>query len=1461
VSKANKAGHAAPPPTAPRRLNLRALIVLGVGIAVVVPGFVVLRSIQAKRSTSSHLDAARQALDKGQVDVALSFVNAYLQGNPQSIEALELKGRILSDIARDFPTVQEAIHIQTQILALEPARMDARKRLIELNLRIGRFRAAQEAAQTYLELGADDAEAHRLMARALEGVGYLGDASVLDGSLNVEGKKPPYNAISEFEKAEKLKPGDVDGGSRLAEIYVTRGKEPARAVEVMDKILDSNPKSVAARLARFHFFLRHPELAAKSTEAAEAEAAKASLAEHELAGALKLAPGDADARMLAAEDAVARGDTTAARAHLAAIEPPPKDELRMNLIKGMIEFKEQRPDEAIQSWRAGLIQAGGTNADLHWRLARILIGLNRLPEARQHMAQYRRLVGGKEPNAEYRYLDALIGLRAGRVKAALAELEATRDKLSARGPLSAALQLVTLGDAYAANRDEARAIDTYAQAADTPGSGAQPWLAIARLHQILGRPADAIDAMEKGLARVPDDPGLLVALAQALRRRELDKPKDRRDWTAFNSRLEQAERLARDAPEVAMLRAESLADAGRLEDALKRVEAAVARAPTAVDPWLMRIAALHRLGRVDEALRAAGEARKAAGDNARFRVVEAQLLLRRGEPGPAYDVLAGGMDRVPPDQRPVLWRALGEHHQGRRDFDAARKAYEEWSRLMPESAEPRLALMALAALNNDGPAMEAQAEALRKVVGPDSVLGKVARCEVLLNLKPTSGDGRSGEDKARLDEVARLVAEIKAAAPRAPSGPLLEARLMNRLGRTDEEVAAYEAALELRGGQAALKPLVMLLVDKGDDARIEALHRKLPNFPADIDQIAIAKLMQRGEADKAEQMVDQMMQGNPQALDAAIWKVKVLNTLGKPEAAEKFLTNMVRGQPENASIWMQLLMFQASRNEADKARATLAQMRQRLKPEQPELLWAACYRALNMRSEADDEFAAAVAKWKDDPGVLQVAVDYYETTGRPEQAEPLLRHLLEVRPGFDWARRRLALNLSARPNNPAALAEAMGLVGAPSPGEAPDDRKLRAVVFSRSEDPGRREEAIGILETLAAEVPEPERSRLHETLARSLAASSEQAKAAGDKGRADADRARALDHSAKASGAEGAPADMILFHAALLLQRGDIAGAEKELARLEKTDPKALPTIELKARILHAKGDDTAVDDLILGTFRARKAAPDALTTGINLLKLLMALKRPEAAERLGGDVAALSPRGKIAFAEFLAGRGKAKEAAAQLDAAAKSGGGAEAARASTALANELGGEWVGQADGLLSLALKSQPDSLDLLLAQAFLRHLKGDYKGEIAVYDGILSKNPTTYLFLNNMAWTLSEEMGRPQEGLQRVDEGIKRVGRLSHMVDTRGVILLRLGRDAEAIKDLEDAAAMLPSAAICYHLARAYKKAGREADFEKYRDRARKAGLKPAQLQPSERDEAAKLIGFPDAAEPAAEEKKKP
>ena len=303
-------------------------------------------------------------------------------------------------------------------------------------------------------------------------------------------------------------------------------------------------------------------------------------------------------------------------------------------------------------------------------------------------------------------------------------------------------------------------------------------------------------------------------------------------------------------------------------------------------------------------------------------------------------------------------------------------------------------------------------------------------------------------------------------------------------------------------------------------------------------------MLQQGDTARAEELVDQMVQGDPEGLDAAVWKVKVLNTLGKPRrgrgGAPELTAVAARGTPAPGS---QLLMFQVSRGETAKARATLEQMKTKVESDRTELLWAACYRALDMRPEADEAFAAALKLWPDDPGVSQVAIDYYETTGRPELAEAALRHLLAIRPGFDWARRRLALNLSARPNNPAALSEALSLVGASERGRVargPAAPRRRPLAQRRPEAPRRGDRRSS--RPSPPRCPNP--AKLHEALARSLLASSEQARAAGDEATAAADRARALGHAAKAAAAENAPADVILFNAVLRLQEKDIPGAE-----------------------------------------------------------------------------------------------------------------------------------------------------------------------------------------------------------------------------------------------------------------------------------------------------------------------------
>ena len=1402
-----------PAPAKSRRLNFRALVILGIIVAVGLGGFFVMKTLLIRSNQGTFLEQARRAVDDKRPDDALRYVNEYLKFNPSSLDGLELKAKILTDASRDGAAVQEAMRVENQILALDPSRKGARKRQIELNIRAGQYRAAQVAAEEYLKQ-VDDAEAHRLMGQALEGVGYLGDASALD------------RAMTEYEKAEAIQPGDVTGGLRLAQLYRLKGKDPARAVEVMDSLLKSNPDSVKARLARYQFFLTDPDSPGKLARALG-----------ELDAAIKLSPGNAEARVIAAEFAVQRGETAEARRHLEAINPKPVNDLPIKLVTGMIEIKEQHDDAAIESWRSGLVQTRGSDVDLTWLLARLLLLKGRIREAEPLLAQYRRLTGGTEPTPEYRFLHAILLTKTGRAAEAVKELEAIRDKINRN--FSGQL-FFAIGAAYEALRDESKAIEAYQRATIPGDAGADPWLAIARI-QLTTRPADAIATLERGLSILSNEPGLLATLAQILWRQEAAKSPDKRNWAEFERWIEKAEKSAPKAPDVAIIRAEYLAANGRADDAAKLIADACLRSPKSIVLWLARVRILSRSDHAKEALDVLNDAVKAAGDDAAIVVERAQILLQQGQVKAARDTLTAGLDRVQSSQKSAIWRALGAFHQTQRDLAAAKTAFEEWSRLQPDSAEPHLALLNLAVASDDVAAMEGQVAAIKAISGSDNVLWKIARAEYLLQVKPKAPNDAAPEDKTRLAEVESLVKEIAVAAPLQPSSSLLEGRLMERRKRIDDAIAAYQKALDLRGGLVALRPLVLLLIQEKRDAELETLHKRLGAFPPEIERLAGTLKLRKGDAREAERLARRFVQGDPQSLDAATWQAFVLKSLGKSGEAEETLRTMTRQRPEDPAAWLSLLMFQVSKKDMTGAAATVEAMKTRVKTDRPELLQATCYRVLGSKPLADAAYEAALKRWPDDPAVWRSTIDYYELTGRLTLAEQSLRRLLQISPGVDWARRRLAIILSARTNDPAAMAEAMAMVTEDAKGsDSPDDRLNRAVVLARSSDPRNRDEAIKVLQRLATEIPNS--AILHDTLARTLIA---------------ADRkAEALAHAAKAADAPDATVDSILLSADLALEEKDYPRAEAMLARLVAIDPKALPTVELGARLLHAKGDDKGAVASLRAAFDDHKSAADGQAVGVGILKILMDLKRFDDAEAIGRDLAKLGTFGQIKFAELLGGRGKIDEAKTYLAAAAKAGAAVDAIRSSLALATEspTPDAWLAQTDALIVAAMAANPGSTDLLQLLAYLRHLQKNYADEIRLYEAILKTRPDNLLFMNNMAWTLSEEMGQPDNGLDRIEVAIKRAGPQPHLLDTRGVILIRLGRTADAIKDLKAAAVTLPTGPIFYHLARACQKSGDPAEFEKYRDLARKAGLRPEQLQPSERDEAAKLVGFATAAAPS-------
>jgi tetratricopeptide (TPR) repeat protein len=178
---------------------------------------------------------------------------------------------------------------------------------------------------------------------------------------------------------------------------------------------------------------------------------------------------------------------------------------------------------------------------------------------------------------------------------------------------------------------------------------------------------------------------------------------------------------------------------------------------------------------------------------------------------------------------------------------------------------------------------------------------------------------------------------------------------------------------------------------------------------------------------------------------------------------------------------------------------------------------------------------------------------------------------------------------------------------------------------------------------------------------------------------------------------------------------------------------------------------------------------------------------------------------------------------------------------------NESDAPLLARAEQVVDAVARRDPKNYALDIYSAYLRHLQGRYEEEVKFYREALALRPGDPEATNNLAWILSEGLNRPGEALPLIDSLIARVGRKPDVLDTRGVILARLNRLDEAIADLEEAVRAAPSAVGHFHLALACRKAGRDAEFRRSRELARRAGLSPPQADRTDRPEVASMMQF--------------
>jgi tetratricopeptide (TPR) repeat protein len=142
----------------------------------------------------------------------------------------------------------------------------------------------------------------------------------------------------------------------------------------------------------------------------------------------------------------------------------------------------------------------------------------------------------------------------------------------------------------------------------------------------------------------------------------------------------------------------------------------------------------------------------------------------------------------------------------------------------------------------------------------------------------------------------------------------------------------------------------------------------------------------------------------------------------------------------------------------------------------------------------------------------------------------------------------------------------------------------------------------------------------------------------------------------------------------------------------------------------------------------------------------------------------------------------------------------------------------------LLERVARGRPDVPAGWLGAAVAAHKLGRLDLAEGAFRKALEISPDSAAAANGLAWVLCEDRGDPHSALPIADQGVKRWPHDVHLLDTRSVILFRLGRLAEAKAGLLRASKLADAqsptaAAIRFHLARVLAASGQREEAREH------------------------------------------
>lgn len=1363
-----------------RTLNVKWLVGSVIVVAVLAGGTHWLHGFQVRRNAGSLLEVADRAEQKGDLEVARTSLERYVALAPQDTDALARHAFLLDRLAKTDRDRLAVFFALEKVLRQASDRHDARRRLVRVAVSLHRYTDARDHLTTLLQSFPDDAELEEMLGQCEEGTTQFATAAEWYG------------------KALKRDSHRIECYARLAELLRRRLDKAEEADRVMDELIKSNPDALSAYLLRARYRLRFfsADLAAQDVEYARKH----------------LAPDDPEVLLAAAEIDFARDRPIPARAALQrGLELYP-DNLRFMQTMARLELQSGHRDEAAKLARRALPASGNEAQDL-WGTADLLIDAGEFSDAQALLPRLEK--AGLSP-VLLDYLRARLCIGEQRWGEARRLLERARPHLNPTPELLLQTHLMlALCHQRLGNSDLQLA--AYRSAIEVDGSSIPARFGLAAATAIAGRDDEALALYERLGSQIPSARLLAVRLVV---QRQLRLRPEQRQWAGVEKAFKELPEDLRQGTEGRLLWGEVLRAQDRIKEADTHLTAARKEYPENVDIRIALVSLAAQQKEMEQVTALLDEAENDLGNRVELRLARAALLA--GAPDKDAHArlkdLATDWEGISRDDQLKLWQGLMPVALRLNELALARSLGERLSQRLPNDVEVRTSLFRIALQARDAATARRLGDDIRQIEGEEGTFWRYAEAAQRVRFAAAS-------DTAALAEARTRLAEVSRARPNWAPAALLEADLCEREGNVEGAIDQYRRAVALGERQPVIvRRVVQLLHERRRFPEAQEVLRKLQEqapLSADLGRLAAeVSLFNQQAPEQTLELARKAVAAEPSDFRSQLWLGQVLAALHQPEDAEKAFRKAVEVKSEVPDPWVALVLFLVQSKKQPAAESAYREADKKLGKGLTPLMRGMCLEALGDRAKALEQYRVAVAAAPKDSTAIRATVGFYMHGGQFVEAEELLRKQLAG--GSEggmvvWARRQLALVLTAS-GNYAKVKEAQSLIEAnlQRVNPAVEDQRLRAVILASQ--PARRRDSIAALEQSFVRQPAtPDEQFL---LAQLYEAERDWPKA----------RSTVLD---ALTATDNKNPLYLTYFVARLLHHHQTEEAEFWLGKLAKCEPGSWRTVQATARLRAQQGNAAEAVKLVNAY---AKETPGKEWMPASLLEELGQSTEAESLYRQYLS-SAKTPEASLLLASHLGRRGKHEEA---LDLCEKVNGSPEAvARVAVGVARSAGAKpaVIQRVDRWLTATLARTPDAVPLLLAQADLRDLQGNYSESESVYRQVLRRESNNAIACNNLAVLLALQK-KTKEALELSERALELEGPVPYFLDTRAVARLAAEQGPQAVRDLEEAVNLQPTAPRYFHLVLAHRTAKDHAAAGAAWAKAKALGLTSDALHPLER-----------------------